>query len=518
MKYHDQITRKPLDDLLPYARNARTHSDGQIAQIAASMREWGWTNPVLVMPNGTIVAGHGRVMAARLLGISDVPCIVAEGWTESQMRAYVIADNKLALNAGWDVPLLRLELQDLDTGEFDLELTGFSAGELEDLLTWAPDGTAAGLTDPDDIPDLLPEAVSQAGDIWILGNHRLMCGDSTIAGDVAALMNGNRAALLHADPPYGMGKQADGVANDNLYGDKLDTFQMRWWATFRPSLEDNASCYIWGNAPDLWRLWWRGGLGDSETLHMCNHITWDKKSIAGMASDLMLQYPIATEHCLFFKLGVQFVGSINADQYWEGWDVIRVYLKEQADAAGLTPTLCKEITGVGMYAHWFSKSQWAFMPQRYYELLQRALDGYFAKPYADLRKQYEEIKGGYRHHINGMQSGMRSYFDNAHEVMRDVWEFSRVTGEERYGHATPKPVDMIARTLKSSLPTGGLCAEPFSGSGTTLIAAEKTGRRCYAMELSAQYVDVAVRRWQQFTGKRAVLESTGEPFPDESIG
>jgi len=312
-----------------------------------------------------------------------------------------------------------------------------------------------------------------------------------------------------------MGKESDGVANDNLYREKLDAFQMAWWRAFRDHAEHNVSAYIWGNAPDLWRLWYSSeGLSVSEKFDFCNHIVWDKKSIAGMKSDLMLQFPIASEHCLFFKAGEQFVGNVNADQYFEGWDVLRLYLKGDADAVGLNQKQCQEITGVQMYAHWFSKSQWSFIPEKYYVMLQQAFPANFRKPYGELRQQYEQIKGGYRNHINGIQGGMRSYFDNAHDTMRDVWEFSRVTGEERHGHATPKPVAMMQRVMKSSLPPGGICAEPFGGSGSTLIGAETTGRVCYSMELKPDYCDVIVRRWQQFTGKRAIHAETGEPFGD----
>lgn len=511
-----KIEHLAVDDLVPYARNSRTHSPEQVAQVAASIQRFGFTNPVLVDADGGIIAGHGRVIAARQIGLDKVPCIRLAHLAEAEKRAYVIADNKLALNAGWDDELLAIELRDLAGLDFDLALTGFSDDELADLLGDLDDGEGGeGHGDADAVPDPWPKAISKPGDVWALGPHRVMCGDSTEHGDVARLMTGRRAALLHADPPYGMGKEGAGVANDNLYRDKLDAFQMQWWRAFRGVIDDNASVYIWGNAPDLWRLWWRGGLADTEKFHFCNHITWDKKSIAGMASDLMLQYPIATEHCLFFKLGEQFVGNINADQYWTGWDTIRGYLREQADAAGLTPVTVEQITGVGMYSHWFSKSQWSLIPEHHYLALAQACAGFFTRPYRELRAEYDRIKGGYRNHINGIQGGMRTYFDNAHDVMRDVWEFPRVTGEERHGHATPKPVAMMARVMRSSLPGGGLCVEPFGGSGSTLISAESTGRTCYTMEMQPHYCDVIVRRWQAFTGKRARLEATGTPFPAE---
>ena len=220
---------RSINELLPYARNARTHSDEQIAQIAASIREFGFTNPVLIDPDNTILAGHGRVMAARQLGEEVVPVIVARGWSEAQKRAYVIADNKLALNAGWNEELLKLELTDLAEMDFDTGLTGFSDKELADLMRAAPE--TAG--DPEEIPEFPVKPTAKTGDVWILGKHRLVCGDSTNADHVALCLNGVTPHLMVTDPPYGVeydaswrdkslgaartGSRATGkVTNDNL--------------------------------------------------------------------------------------------------------------------------------------------------------------------------------------------------------------------------------------------------------------------------------------------------------------
>src|SRR3954466_10878018 len=182
----DRIERWSLDRLVPYARNARTHSDAQVAQIAASVRKWGWTVPVLVDESGMLIAGHGRVLAARKLGLPEVPVMVAQGWSDAQKRAYVIADNKLALNAGWDEDLLRIELSDLQAMGAGLELIGFADDELAALLA----DKTAGLTDPDEVPEAPPQPVTVAGDIWVLGRHRLVCGDSTDAGTVNRTLGG----------------------------------------------------------------------------------------------------------------------------------------------------------------------------------------------------------------------------------------------------------------------------------------------------------------------------------------
>lgn len=499
----------PVESLIPYARNSRTHSDEQVAQIAASIKEFGFTNPVLIDETGGIIAGHGRVMAARKLGLEAVPAIRIDYLTEAQKRAYVIADNKLALNAGWDMELLALELGELRDQGFDLDLTGFSGDELDQLFIEAeeiPEGSG----DADEIPEPEPDPVSVPGDVWLLGKHRVMCGDSTSVDDVAKLMNGQKAPLLHADPPYGMGKASDGVANDNLYEDELDRFQMEWWATFRTFLTDNASAYIWGNAPELWRLWYVGGLGNSEQLELRNQIVWDKKNIAGMKSPDLTSYPTTTEHCLFFQLGNQFLGNVNADDFPDSWEPIRGYLAEQANLANMKSSDVKRVCGCGMYSHWFTRSQFTLIPQKHYDALAAEYPGCFEKPWKELKKEWDTVKGG----PNSEIQGARSYFDNAHDIMRDVWEFGRVVGEERHGHATPKPVDMMARVMLSSLPKGGLCVEPFGGSGATLMGAETTGRVCYTMELQGKYVDVIVRRWQKYTGKAATLESTGQTFDE----
>jgi DNA modification methylase len=501
----------PLDRLRPYERNARTHSVEQVAQIAASIVEFGFTNPILVDSSDGIIAGHGRLSAAQELGLKTVPVVVLDHLSDRQRKAYILADNQLALNAGWDTDLLRGELQDLAEQDFDLSLIGFSDDELADLLPEIEE-LAPEDADADAVPEAPADPVSKPGDVWLLGKHRVMCGDSTVITDVERLMAGAKAALMHADPPYGMGKASDGVANDNLYNDDLDSFQMEWWATFRPFLLDNASAYIWGNAPELWRLWYKAGLGSSEKLELRNQIVWDKKAIPGMASPELTQFPIASEHCLFFQLGNQFRGNINIEDFPETWEPLRSYLESEAKAAQIGSAEIKSLCGVQMYGHWFTRSQFNLIPEKHYATLQKTYAGRFIRPWCQLKAEWDKVKGGPTSEIQGA----RSYFDNAHDVMRDVWEFSRVTGEERHGHATPKPVAMMERVMLSSLPKGGLCVEPFGGSGSTLMGAERTGRVCYAMELTPAYVDVIVKRWQQFTGKTAKLEGSGEPFPAEA--
>jgi DNA modification methylase len=334
-----------------------------------------------------------------------------------------------------------------------------------------------------------------------------MCGDSTKPEDVKRLVGNEKAQLLHADPPYGMGKEGDGVANDNLYGNKLDKFQMDWWQTFRPHLEDNASAYIWGNALELWRLWYLGGLKDFERLTFRNEITWTKYIEGHMKPtmiEMMRSYVNYTERCLFFMLGEQGFNN-NSDNYWEGWEPLRNYLHNEMTSMGWTKKDLDRITATQMSSHWITKSQWGLITEKSYKMLQEAASGKaFNKPYFELKSQYDSLKFG-NDQIKDSFYASRSYFDNTHENMTDVWIYPSVKKQERHGHATPKPIEMMARVMKSSLPKDGLCLEPFGGSGATLIGAEQTGRRCYTMELQPEYCDIIIERWEKLTGQKAEL-------------
>ena len=491
-----KVEYKNIKELIPYCNNSRTHSDEQVLQIASSIKEFGFTNPVLIDGQGGIIAGHGRIMAAQKLKIDEVPTITLSDLSEAQKKAYIIADNKLALNSGWDDELLKIELEQLKELDFDLGLIGFSDDELALLMGGE---TTEGLVDEDQVPELVDDPVTVLGDVWLLGNHRLMCGDSTSIDAVERLMDGEKAQLLHADPPYGMGKEKDGVENDNLYADKLDAFQMDWWAGFRPFIENNGSVYIWGNAPDLWRLWYKGGLADSERMTFRNQIVWKKDAAQGMSSDAHRMFPTSTEHSHFFMLGEQGFNN-NADNYWDGWDSVVNYLREEKEKTGWGIAKFKRLAGHSETSgcHWFDKSQWSFPTKAVYDTWQKEAKG------EAFKREYDELKREFY--------STRAYFDNTHDNMTDVWVFGRVTGEERHGHATPKPVEMMERVMKSSLPKGGLCVEPFGGSGSTLMGAEKTGRRCYTMEITPAYCDVIIKRWQDFTGKQATLESNGKTY------
>jgi len=243
------VQMRSVDGLTPYARNSRTYSEEQVAQIAASMKEWGWTNPVLIDEAGGIIAGHGRVLAARRLGIDEVPVMVAEGWTEAQKKAYVIADNKLALNAGWDNDMLAVELGELSELNFDLSLTGFGADEIGTLLA---DDPTEGLTDEDAVPEPPDMQTTVEGDVWLLGRHRLMCGDSTSVDAVDRLMDGRKADMVFTDPPYGVSyegghnkKKRGQIIADSLAGDDLTGLFYGSLTAALSVTKDGAAFYVW---------------------------------------------------------------------------------------------------------------------------------------------------------------------------------------------------------------------------------------------------------------------------------
>lgn len=516
----DKIERRPIAELVPYARNSNKHPPDQVEAIAEAIRFFGWTVPALIDEDGLLLAGHGRVLAAEKIGLQEVPVVVASGWSEAKKRAYVIADNQLARRSELDADLLRLEIEELARLDFDLDILGFEQGAFDDWLN-PPDGsaeaTAAELEEADKtIGQVEAVVVSEQGDLWLLGEHRVLCGDSTNRADLAELMGDNLADLVHADPPYGMGKEADGVANDNQYGDKLDAFQLDWLAAAFTHARDNCGLYIWGNAPDLWRLWWRGGLAEFDQLLVRNEIVWSKGSGFGMASEGQHSYSPSTERCLFVMRGPQFIGNQNKEDYWQGYEPLRLWMIEQRDAEGWSNKHVNEITSSHMAGHWFSQSQFHPISRHQYEKLAAAAErGGFALSYDDLVARFSEVKAGgnaHRREISAALREDRTYFDNAHEAMTDVWTFGRVVGGERFGHATPKPVKMIARAIKTSTPDGGLVLEPFLGTGSTLIAAEILERRCFGLELEPAYVDIIVRRWQRQTGKAATLASSGATF------
>ena len=482
--------------LKPHPRNYNQHPMSQVKRIAASLRQFGQVRPIVVYRD-TIIAGHGVYQAAQHLGYTSLRVTqLTDDWTPERAQAYLVADNETRRGAEPDGQELATLLDEL-SGEFDLAALGFSEDDysalLDELTPALPEAGAGG----DEFePDEDAPCRVQPGDIWTIGGvHRLICGDCTDPATVERLMQGERAVLCHADPPYGMGKESEGIVNDNLYREKLDIFQMQWWQAVRPSLEDNASAYIWGNAPDLWRLWYVGGLRDSERLTFRNEIVWAKEGGQGIGSEGFRSYPPTSERCLFFMLGEQGFNN-NADNYWDGWEPIRAYLKQQRDLMGWDNKHVASLFGFHprMASHWFDESQWSFVRPEQYQKLQHAAQGRaFTREYDDLKREYDDLKREYDD-LKREFYATRAYFDNTHDNMTDVWEHARVTGDDRYGHATPKPVQMVARIVRSSADDSTLILDPFLGSGTTIIAAHRTGRRCYGCEISPEYCEIILQR------------------------
>ncbi len=405
----DKLEHWPIERLLPYIRNARTHSEAQIAQIAASIAEFGFTAPILAGSDGVIVAGHGRLAAARKLGLASVPVVVLEHLTPTQRRALVIADNKIAENAGWDEELLRLELAELQEADFDLALTGFDAAELLEIMA-GEETTAEGHTDEDAAPEVPVTPVSKPGDVWIMGKHRLLCGDSTDDASYDTLLGSERVAMIFQDPPYNV--DYANTAKDKLRG------------TNRPILNDN--------------------LGD------------------GFQDFLLAAFKPALARCN----GAVYVAMSSSEL-----DTLQAAFR----AAG---------------GKWSTFIIWA--------------KNTFTLGRSDYQRQNEPILYGWPEGTTRHWCGDRD--------QGDVWHFNKPRVNDL--HPTMKPVELVERAIRNSSRPGDVVLDPFGGSGTTLIAAEKSGRQARLIELDPKYVDTIVRRWQDYAGAQAVREADGVRFDD----
>ncbi len=492
---------------------------GDVDAVARSYAKFGQRKPIVARragDRGVIIAGNHQLAAARQLGWQEIAVV----WTDDDdetAAAFALADNRTAELGGYDEAALAAMLSSVEDAEL-FAATGWTDADLAGLLAQLePEVLPPALSDPDPGPAVPKgDPVSALGDLWELGPHRLLCGDSTDPDAVRRVVAGAELSLIHADPPYGMGKEADGVLNDNLYGPRLDEFQMLWWNAWLPSLTDNGSAYIWGNAPDLWRLYWVGGL-ESDDLLVRNEIVWDKGSAIGMRSALEHSYPNGTERCLFLMRGQQFLGNQNKDDFWEGYEPLRSWLEAERDKVGWTNRDVNGLTGTQMAGHWFTCSQFAPISAQHYRTLQKAAAGRaFTKDYDELfAEMFPEVKGGgnaHRRELSAQLRESRTFFDNAHDVMRDVWDFPRVTGDERQGHATPKPVAMVERAFKSSSQPGDTIGVPFGGSGPEFIAGHRLGRTVVAIELQPEYVDVICRRYQEHTGTKPTRDGVPHDF------
>jgi DNA modification methylase len=402
-----QVQIWAIDRLLPYARNARTHTDDQVAQVAASIREFGWTNPILVSPDGTIIAGHARLSAARRLQMTEVPVIVLDHLTEAQRRALVLADNRLALDAGWDEELLRVELAALQEDNFDLDIIGFSDEEMENLLR-GPEETNDGLTDEDSVPDEQETAITVPGDVWVMGDHRLLCGDATSMDAIQTVLAGGLADMVFTDPPYN-------VAYVGKTGKKLTIGNDALGEKFYDFLRDACTNLV---------------AATKGAIYIC------------MSSSEL--------HTLFRAFN---------------------------DAGG----------------HWSTFVIWA--------------KHHFTLGRSDYQRMYEPILYGWREGTDHFWCGARD--------QGDVWFIKRPMANLE--HPTMKPVELVERALRNSSKTRDTILDTFGGSGTTLIACEKSGRQARVIEMEPKYCDVIVRRWQEFSGRKAHLDG-GDSFDEVAAG
>ena len=514
-----------LADLKDHPENPRIHPASGTPEWNALKASLGnsYFDPIVVnvckgKNHMVLVSGHLRRKVLIDLGYTAADASTVNV-SDAEHLAMMLAANKQQ-GQDDDVKLAPILFKLQAVEGFNVQMTGFTVPEVSAICIDAGLMAAPTVTE-DEAPidrakELQKKWKVKRGDVFACGRHRVMCGDSVRADDVRRLMGDTRAILLHADPPYGMGKESEGIANDNLYREKLDRFQMEWWAACRPVMADNASAYIWGTDEDLWRLWYVGGLQASERMTIRNEIVWSKGAagaggISHMGAEGLRQYPNSTERCLFFMLGEQGFNN-NADNYWEGWEKIRSALEADCKKMGWGAKDIDRICGVGMYGHWFTKSQWSFIPEEHYKKLQAAARAVkskrehdaFKREHDDLKREHDDLK---REHDDLKREfySTRSPFDNTHENMTDVWTYPRVIGADRWGHATPKPVAMIARAVKSSAPEGAAVLEPFLGSGTTMIACEQTGRIARGMEIDPGYTAVILERFATFTGQTPKL-------------
>lgn len=485
-----------INGLKPYENNARLHPQEQINKIVNSIKEFGFITPVIIDENNTILVGHGRTQAAKAAGLTKVPYRRITNLTDEQKRAYILADNKLSDIAEWDEELLQMELESIS-----LDMTAFG---FDDFTIDIDEDTEAEVVE-DEIPEMPEEARTQLGDLYKLGKHRLLCGDSTDALNVDILMNGKKADLVFTDPPYGMKKESDGVLNDNLNYEKLLEFNKEWIKLSFEKLKENGSFYCWGTDEPLMDIYSNilKPMARENKITFRNLITWDKGHGQGQLSEEYRMYPIADEKCLFIQCGIQAL-TLNADNYWEKNEPIRQYLYNERIKCGWDVPTMKTIAGHSdkNRDHWTGKSQWSLPTKEVYEKFKKwAIDNNidaFKKEYEELRAEYEEL---------------RAYFNNTHDNMNNVWHFDRTSAEEREltgGHATPKPIALCARAIKSSSREGEIVLDLFGGSGSTLIACEQLNRACYVMELEPKYVDVIIKRWETLTGQKAELIKGGE--------
>ena len=477
------IKNLKVKDIKPYSRNAKKHDETQIKNVVESIKQFGFAQPLVVDKNNELIIGHCRLIAAKRLKMDEVPVLIMDNLSNEQVEKLRLLDNKLN-ESEWDFDLLAEDVPLLDFSDFEIDWG------IDDILTEEEIEI-----EEDEVPETAP-AISKNGDLWHLGGHRLLCGDSTSKEQILKLMDGKKADMVFADPPYGMKKEKEGVLNDNLNFDDLLVFNRQWIPLTFGALKDNGSWYCWGIDEPLMDIYSNilKPMQKEKKIAFRNLITWDKGNGQGQLSENFRMYPIADEKCLFVMVGGDSVQgfSVNQDDYSENMDKVRLYLEREIAKLNQSDKTIANALGYKdgrTVNHWRSKSQFALPTRENYEAL-REYGKSVLKDYDFLKKDYDELKKDF---YEG-----RSYFDNTHDNMNNVWHFNRTGKDERKytgGHATPKPIALCSRAIKSSSREEEIVLDVFGGSGSTLIACEKTNRICYMCELDPGYIDTIIQRY-----------------------
>jgi DNA modification methylase len=487
MGKHKKIS---IDKILINPNNPRLIKDDKFKKLCKSIQEFPEMlelRPIVVNKDMIVLGGNMRLKACQEIGLTEVPIIVAENLTEEQQREFLIKDNVSGGEWDWDILANEWEVEQLEEWGLDVPINLETELEaVEDEFNEEP-------------PE---EPITILGDLYEIGEHRLLCGDSTDSDQVAKLMNGSKADMAHNDPPYGMKKENEGVLNDNLNYSDLLNFNKEWISLQFMYLKDNGSWYCWGiDEPlmDIYSEILKPYIAEQKATFR-NLITWDKGHGQGQNSENTRSYAIADEKCLFAMMGVQGFNN-NADNYFEGFDIIRDYLREEKKKAKfsngeINKYWANKTNKIGeldrsVLEHYWGLSQWIMPTEENYKIIQNYCIenniNAFVKEYEELKKEYEEVKKEYY--------STRAYFNNVHDNFNNVWKFERHLRQgDEGGHATPKPIPLCERAIKSSCPDNGLVLDMFLGSGSTMVASHQLKRKCYGMELDPKYCDVIVKR------------------------
>jgi DNA modification methylase len=445
--------------------------------------------PIVVNKDMIVLGGNMRLKACQEIGLTEVPIIMADKLTEEQQREFLIKDNVSGGEWDWDILANEWEVEQLEEWGLDIPVNFETELEAEEDDFTVPEGGV--------------ETDIVLGDLFEIGEHRLLCGDSTDSDSVAKLMNGEKADMAHNDPPYGMKKENEGVLNDNLnYSDLLD-FNKEWISLQFTHLKENGSWYCWGiDEPlmDIYSEILKPYIAEQKATFR-NLITWNKGGFGsgggtGVGQAIQRSYFPGDEKCLFVMLGVQGFNN-NSDNYFEGFEPIRNWLIKEKEKSGLRNDEITKLTAT-THTHYWSKSQWSFPTKEHYNTIKDAANGKaFLKEYEEIKKEYEEIKKEYEE-IKKEWYSSRAYFDNTHDMMTNVWEFARHRRDGTEGkHSTPKPIPLCERAIKSSCPDNGLVLDMFLGSGSTMVASHQLKRKCYGMELDPKYCQVIIDRMKK---------------------